>query len=92
MGEQGEAVLTAYATLADDPSCGGTIVVELERFTVRGDENAHLVPWRRLAASRHARIELRRATGNAEHKFAATSPGRSLLITDFSLLRRPAPY
>ena len=84
--------MKAYAALADDPSCVGSIVAELDKFTVRGDDTVHLVPWKRLVASRSARIEIRRATLEADEAFATALPDRSLLITDFSLLRRPAPY
>ena len=67
-------------------------MADMEKFTVRGDDKVHLVPCRRLVPSRNARIDIRRATSEEEETFGRAVLDRSLMVTDFSLLRRPAPY
>ena len=91
-GEQGEAVLNAYAALEEDGGGEGIIVADMEKFTVRGDDTVHLVPCRRLVPSRNARIDIRRATSQEQETFAKTVLDRTLMVTDFSLLRHPTPY
>ena len=91
-GEQGEAVLNAYAALEEDSDGEGIIVADMDKFTVRGDDKVHLVPCRRLVPSKTARIDIRRATSQEEETFARAALDRTLLVTAFSLLRRPAPY
>ena len=92
MGEQGEAVLNAYVALEEKTAAQELIVADIERFTVRGDDRVHLVPCRRLVPSRNARIDIRRATSEEEETFGRTALDRTLMVADFSLLRRPAPY
>ena len=91
-GEQAEAVLNAYVALEEKTSAEELTVADIERFTVRGDDRVHLVPCRRLVPSRNTRIDIRRATSQEEETFARAALDRTLLVTDFSLLRRPAPY
>ena len=91
-GEQAEAVLNAYVALEEKTAAQEMIVADIERFTVRGDDKVHLVPCRRLVPSRNARIDIRRATSEEEETFQKAVLDRTLMVADFSLLRRPAPY
>ena len=74
-------------------SSGQSLVAHVQRFAVRGDDKVRLVPCRRLvASSRNAKIEIRSASEEEEAQFASAVLDKSLLVSDFSQLQRPAPF
>ena len=89
---QGEGVLNQLAASEDGASSGQALVAHVQRFSVRGDDKVHLVPCRKLVVSSNANIEIRRASGEEEARFASAVLDKSLLVSDFSQLQRAVPH